>query len=1330
MRHNVATILFCFICVQYSQAVILNTRRGLSSTLVNDIYQTKDGQIWIATEEGLNRYDGAKCRVYYHNANDSTSLSGNFVRMTFESKSGDIYMGTLHGLMKYNKDYDYFEKVPLKIHNGDEMGAYISSIAEQSTGEIFIATSGHGLFKLMPGEKCARQQDSSIGFYIAQLYVDSKDNVWVATSDKGNSRISNNGFVYSVNAAHDAYLIAFCEDSQGNIYAGNQIYGLMRYNQKEDLFEPICKETENLNIKTLLAQEDQILIGTDGTGLKTFNINTKELSEYDLGAQPFNTQRAKIHTMIVDKWGNLWLGVFQKGVVIIPFHNNNFNYIGYKSSLRNIIGSNYVSSIYKAKDNTLYIGTDNDGIYAINTNTWQTRHYSKPATIMCICEDADHNIWFGTFTEGPWKINSSNKEISHVRIITRRDGSNAAITDIELAKDDKLWISTMGEGLFKYDPKSSVLQGFENINGQEYTVDADKLHNKWINCLYQGQDNKLYIGTQDGIGCYDITKKSFTSTFGWNRILGDYTVTDFTEDGDGNLWVVTNRGLIRIDAKDKSIKSYGKNEGLPRDEIKSIERDNNGEIWGAVSNCIFHLNPKTYEVNTYYEQDGIVTTEFAKRSSTHADNIVMFGGTDGVTYFNINDVETNNEKPSIKITDFYIKGQRVLPSTISDGHKVLNVELDKSGNEVYRYDVGHTDNSFTVEFTTKQVISQNRMSYIYSINDEPTIENGNGSNRIAFRNMKPGQYSIRVQGINDGQFSEPFVFTVVVHSAIWATTGAKTLYCIVILAIALIIYRQNRLRVKTKNELNETLHKQQVHDAKMQLYTDIAHEIRTPMSLVISPLNQLMSKDNDPDRQKNYEIIERNIQRILRLMTQILDIQKIDSGKMEMHFYPTVVSNIIRDVCNTFDFEARAKNIEFNVDTAKVDSAIVEVDTRHFDKIITNVVSNAIKYTPEGGKVNVRAYIQEDKESEKKFVIEVEDTGNGFSENELKHLFERFHRSEEAEKSNTVGYGVGLDLTHTLVELHKGTITPMNCIDHKGGIMRICLPYNNETAAGDDNNKEKVVVPTTENDSSELNEHRMKYTIIFADDDSEMRKYVKKHVGEHFNVITCSDGQEALSTLLENETDLVVTDVNMPMKDGFTLCKNIKSNVNVSHIPVIILTSRSSDTDRIESYENGADAYIAKPFNVEVLIASIKSLIARREKMRVDIKAKETVDAQKVEVEAAPTLDDKLLERVTNIINKNISNPAYSIEELASDVGYSRVHLHRKMRELTGLTTRDFVRNVRMKYAGELLKDKGYEIADVAVMTGYSTTNYFSQAFRAYYGMTPTTYIEKNKNRG
>lgn len=1340
LKYSFSYIILSAICAlfcTYTSATILTTNEGLPSSLINNIYQTNDEQVWIATEDGLARYDGTKCTAYHFIPGDSTSLICNYTRMTYETKNGDIYIGALHGLMRYNRDYDTFQNIKLITNAGNEAAAYITGISEMSNGDVYIATSGHGLFILRQGQHSAQQLDSNIGYYITCTFIDSKDNIWIATSDKGNSKICNNGFIYTVKTEHDATLTTFVEDQHGEIYSGSQRHGLMHYNTLADCFETVCNDTKDFVIQTLVAVENGILIGTDGNGVKFFNSWCKKLKEYDLGPQTFNAQTAKVHAALIDKWGNLWLGLFQKGVVVIPAQRNKFNYIGYKSASKNLIGSNYISAVLTSADHKrLYVGTDNDGIYIVDTENWQLiRHFDKPHTTMCLTSDNNGNVLVGTYTEGLWTINTNNNNITHSNLLNRYDGSVPPITQIRLTSNGAIWISTMGEGLFVIQPGTNYARRFETVNGLEYNPGLNMLHNKWISAMEIANDNLIYIGTQDGIGCYDINNNSFLSTFGTNRLLADYTVVDFAIDGNGEVWIVTNKGLMKYSPKSNEIRTFKPSDGLPVSEIKAIQHDSNGNIWGTTSNRMFLINYKSMEITSFYQQDGLITTEFAKQaSSSTTDGYVFFGATDGITYFNTDDISTTSVTPIIKVADFFIKGQRVLPSTMSGRYKVEHSESDSILHDKVHYDLCHLDNTFAIEFTTQQRMTLQRLSYLYSINGEPMTDTGNGNNRISFRDMKPGLYTIKVQSNNDGHLSDPIEVTIEVHPAIWETLWAKIIYVILIITVIYIIHKQNKTRRRTKAKLIETLHNQQVHDAKMQMFTDIAHEIRTPMSLVISPLNYLMAKDTDPERLRNYDIIERNTQRILRLMTQILDIQKIDSGKLELHFFPTVVSNIIRNVCTTFNFEAHAKNITLNVDTERTEGVVINVDNSHFDKIITNLVSNAIKYTPEGGEVNVRTYIRSKDDQEghtipETYVIEVEDNGNGFTDEEAEHLFDRFHRLPNAIESGNVGFGVGLDLTRTLVELHHGTIKATNCTSHKGAIMRICLPVEQLTEQNVTNSDEHSTDNNTDNNIQDnLNQKpRYKHTILFADDDEDMRKYVRKHVGEHFNVITCHNGQEALTTLLDREVDLVVTDVMMPVMDGFTLCKNIKSNVNISHIPVIILTSRSTDTDRIESYEIGADAYIAKPFNVEVLIASIKSLISRIAKIKVDVKAKETVEAQKMDVGMAQTLDDKLLEKVTAMINKHISDSNYSIEDLASDVGYSRVHLHRKMREMTGLTTRDYVRNVRMKYASELLAEKGYEIADVAIMTGYATTNYFSQAFRAYYGMTPTAYIEKNK---
>ncbi len=1313
-------IILLLIVTLPASATILNTKNGLPSSLINDIKQTSDGYVWIATEDGLTRYDGAKCETYYHVADDSTSLASNYTRLCFESQNHNIYIGGLHGVMQYDKEHDNFRNVRLVLPNGLVVAAFITGIVQLSTGDIYIATSGHGLFKMRDGATEAKQLDGFTGYYINSIMADHHNNVWISTTDRGNTRISENGFVYIVKTEGNAAISTFCETPDGNVYASSNSRGIMRYNAATDIFETINTATIGLNVMTLYPINKRILIGTDGNGIKEFNTQTGITSTFDMGALPFDTHKAKVHSIMADSWGSLWIGLFQRGAVIIPQNTNKFDYIGCLSTMRNLIGSNYVSQLLYAKDGKLYVGTDNDGIYAVDSKTWNSTHYTQPNTTMSLASDINGNVWIGTFNEGLWHLNIHTGTLTRTPLLHNANGQSPSINAIMPDDFGNIYIGTMGQGLYIYNIKTQKLKQYEYCTGIDYTPYINKLHNNWISslCLY---GDKLFIGTQDGIGCLNTKTGDFMSEMRVNRILPDYTIIDLTADSCGYIWAATNKGLIRINAETAETQNFELNKGMAHEVFMATICDHKGNIWATSSHELLHIDSRSLNVTSYYEQDGIITTEFAKRSATITpDDHIFFGGTDGITHFSTNDVSTYSQPPMIKIADLYLRGQRVLSSTTSGRYKV------KRDTDGQYYDLNYNDNSFVIELTTLQFIPQPHMSYSYTINNEPPIDAGSGINRISLRNIAPGQYNITIVGENNGHLSDPITINIVVHPAWWNTWWARIFYFALVFMLLVLFVRLNRMRRRTKAQLVHTLHTQQLREAKMQMFTDIAHEIRTPMSLVISPLNNLMANDSDASRQQNYNIIYRNTQRILRLMTQILDIQKIDAGKMEMHFFPTVVSDIISDVCTTFDFEARAKNITLTTDTKQVESTVIEVDTRHFDKILTNLISNAIKYTPADGNIVVRAYIGQcpDRDGDS-YIIEVEDSGNGFTPDEAAHLFDRFHRSPDAVNSGTVGFGVGLDLTRTLVELHHGTIKALNCPTHRGGLMRICLPYTpNEVAETEPTTTDAADEESTSTDTAKG--RRPKYTILFVDDDKEICKYVCKAVGsKQYNIITCHNGQDALNVLLSQEVDIVVTDVVMPQMDGFTLCRNIKNNINISHIPVIILTSRSADTDRIESYENGADIYIAKPFNTEVLLASIRSLISRREKIRADKVAKDIVMTQKNSAE--PTLDEKLLKRITDMINKNVKNPDYSIEDLANDVGISRVHLHRKMRELTGLTTRDFVRNVRMEYAGELLRDKKYEVGEVAIMTGYSTTSYFSQAFKAHFGISPSMYIAKYK---
>ena len=1336
MTHNftkklisyMALVCLCLCSSIDTKSAILTTQTGMSSSLINDIYQSSDGIIWIATEDGLNRYDGVKCQIYRNDINDSTSIVDSYILTVFESQEHDMFVGTQHGISKYDRERDCFEKIPLVASKGNqEVFAYVSSIIELSNGTIYIATSGHGLFEYDKKNNTAKQLDLKIGYYIHKLFKDRQNNIWIATNDNGISRISDNGFVYTVNSKENT-INNFCEDEEGNIYASSLITGLYVHHNDTETFEHISCSAD-MNIKAIKNYNGKILIGTDGAGIYSYDTKNHTLERFSILSLPFDSNKIKVHSILIDNSGNIWLALFQKGVVFIPTCNNDFKYIGYKSAVNNYIGSNYISSVHYS-DSTLYIGTDNDGLYVINYKDNTHTHYDEtkggPSTIMCMNNDNEGNIWIGTYLEGLYLLDSHTKKCS--KVINKGDIQFAEESINSITTDHKryIWIGSMGGGLTRYDQKEKKTYKYPTKGGLEYRENLDMLHNRWINCiLYSEKNSRLYLGSLDGLGCLDLKTDSFTSVFGRNRIMAQCRITDLTEDMSGDLWIVSNLGLSRLSCLTNELTTVSENISLAHENIKSIECDNEGYIWGSTNNGLFRVDPQTLETINYYEQDGIVTSEFSTKSSCCSnDGRLFFGGTDGLTYFSPSNIYTSHQKPEIKLSDFYIKGQRVLPSTLSDESPVISYSMSDS---TVVYNLSHTDNTFTIELSTKQLIPQQRISYIYTLtqghNDpEHAEETGPGINKITFRDLKPDSYTINVVANNNGNLSEPYTINVNIRPAVYATTFAKLLYLAAIIIIIALISKQYYIKKKTKEKLIETLHNQEVHAAKMEMFTNIAHEIRTPMSLVVAPLKELMATDKEPQHRANYEVMERNTQRILRLMTQVLDMEKIDAGKMTLHFCPTDVNKIVNDVCLTFNFEARAKGIELLCNTNESRNTLVFVDHQHFDQIVTNLVSNAIKYTPNGGNVTVTTKIENDN-----YKLTVEDSGQGFSDDDLKHIFERFHRMN----SNTIGFGIGLDLTNTIVKLHHGTITAGNRENNGGGIMTVCIPLGTEHLKGENITYEAQQEEADTNESKDIKKPKTGLKIVIADDDSEIREYIKEHLSDMYTVTTCIDGREALDSILANIPDLVVTDVVMPNMDGFTLCKNIKHNININHIPVVILTAKSAETDRIESYESGADAYLAKPFSIDELQATIKNLILQRQKIMANMVAQQQIIETTNKFNAAEdelSYNEKLLKKVTQAVNDNISNSEYSIEDLAKEIGISRVHLHRKMKEITNMTTRDFVRNIRLNYAAKLLQENRLDIKQIADMTGFTSPTYFTTAFRVFFGQTPKEYMN-NKTK-
>lgn len=1322
----------------------------LSSSMINSIYQDHNGIIWIATEDGLNKYDGAKFSIYKSDKNDEHSLANNYVRCVFESSKKECFVGTLSGLQHYSADADRFTDIPLILQDGIIVEPNVAAMEELSNGDLLVGTAGQGLFKITNTHKglVGISMEKRIPIPIVNaLHEDRNGNLWISAGENGIFRIDRNQQLhcYQKGANESEYTISsICETPDKQIYIGSLGKGLLKYNPTLDLFEPIIYANHpELPVKSLLlATPDEIYIGTDGYGLKVYNIQSRTITENQLNITTFNLDKSKIHSIMKDRFGNLWLGFFQKGVLLIPAIANGFQYIGYKSVRNNIIGSNCIMSVCNDHDGTLWIGTDNDGLYKVEKNGKHTVHFpptqetgSVPSTIMSIYEDSRQNLWIGSYMQSMAKIDKETGHCQYFKRKTDADSKEGKLRVYSFAEDkhDRLWIGTMGNGLYYIDLNTETLHRYEQEDSTYYAT-GNFLPGYWITSLLHSHDERLYIGTYDGLGCLDLKTMHLATAFNTNTLFPNSVIHSLYEDKEGTIWIGTSEGLKAMHPQEYKIREYTQKDGLPGDIICAITQDINGALWFSTNHGIARYNPQKGNFTPYYANDGLQGNEFSKRAVCSDNNgHILFGGINGVTYFNPAEIKDIATTPSVHLTGFYIHNQSVNSNTLSEGRRIIETSVMNA----QQFNLSHKHNSFSMEFSVMEFFNPERITYMYSVNNGQWVTMQSGINRISFNDMTPGTYKFSIKAKDYTFYSEPKNFIVNISPAWYASNWAKGVYLLIALTIIYIIGAQIRHRYQVHQKLLEHIHAEEINEAKLQFFINISHEIRTPVTLILSPLQKLMSKDRNEERQKNYQTISRNAGRLLQLVNQLLDIRKLDKGQMQLKFREVEIVEFIRNLSSSFEYQANAKKISLNFhpDTEELRAWI---DPENLDKAIFNVLSNAFKFTESGGEINI--YLQTHEAYETKpayFKIVIEDSGTGIDEKEIERIFDRFY--QVANRLNNSGTGIGLHLTKSLVELHKGTIHAENNKEKAGCRFIIRLPLGKEhlkpeeieetntegQIASDNNPVLPIFLP--ENEEKERIRTKTKYRILIADDNEEIRRYIRQELTPDYHITECNNGQEAFEQIIKDAPDALISDVMMPEMDGMTLCRKIRQNILVSHIPVILLTAKINEESNLEALEGGVDAYITKPFNIDVLKKTIRNVIYRHELIKNTFNGsmEQTDKVQPIEVQSP---DEKLIARVMAIINKEMANPNLSVEMIAAEAGISRVHLYRKIKEFTNQSPRNFIRNVRLKQAALLLAQKHHNITEVAEAVGFANTTHFSTAFKELFGVSPTIYMEQSAN--
>ena len=1350
MRHRVLLLLLLipvFLTARAQTARLYSSESGLPSSLVHDIYQDSRGFIWISTENGLARFDGMDFTTFRFERGNADAIASDYVLTVFEDRQGTFWTGTSMGLQTFDPDENTFRHFDLGDPASPGSTQHVSAIIEVRTGaassEIWVATSQHGVYvldtethALKDGRRDLLNRNLPSPFIYA-LFQDSKGRVWLAGETGGLSVVDAATLAPCGIALDGPEIRAFAEDAGGNILIGT-MSGLYVHEAATGRIRPAGDpDARTHKIVALLpnrtnqrAGEQTFLLGTEANGLLVYDIAADRIRKTRLPNVFHDISRWKVHALMEDRQGNVWAGAFQTGVLVIPKSMYGFGYLPVSPDPQSGHYSACATSIVRnPSDGTLWVGTDGGGLFRVEKDGSRTFFTAENSgltnnSIMALAYDRHGVLWVATYLDGLFTYTPGGGFRPFAD-----QGSIGSDNVVCLAYDresDRLYAGTYGAGMAILDAGGGkVLR----------TVSEDLI--KWVSALLIDRGGTVWLGTFNGPVCYNpALGRLLTYDVGDTALKA--RVYCLYEAADGRVWIGTGEG-ITASASDRSASlAWSETDGLPNNVVSGILEDGDGNLWVSTANGLSRLDPRKGTFTNFYAYDGLQGNEFHFGASwKDADGQLLFGGTGGVTLFYPQVVtQKAHPVPPLYFTRLTVQNKEVDYVPGAD----RNV-LDKHITEASRIDLPNQQNTFSLEFAVLEYTNPRKIRYAYRL--DPFEKEWNRTTpdaRVAtYTNLPAGTYTLTVKAFFDGAEEDFSSSAIRVHVDYpwFLSIGAFILYAVLLTAAFLFLreYGSRRRRLEEAREAS------QIKDLKLQMFTNISHEIRTPLTLLMSPLKQMREAEKDPRTKGLYNLMYRNSLRILRMVNQLMDMRKVDEGKMQLHFLETDIVYFIRDIMQSFNELASSRSITLTLEPERAVENLW-IDQGNFDKIIFNLLSNAFKHTPDGGRIGISVSAPEDNRGQLPYGIrrlvriDITNSGSHLEEGDREKVFERFFQSSVLDAK--VGSGVGLNLTKMLVELHHGRISAANTED--GVRFSVCIPEGcahlselemSQTSHHKDLYTKMPAADALARETEDLSftpaadaadkEVKSRRNLVIVDDDSEICSYLRSELRSRYNVKTFADAATAWSEISVHQPDIVVTDLKMEGMDGIELCGKIKRNPGTNHIPVIILTSSADEATQQRSVDSGADRFLSKPLSIDLLKGSIANILAAQETLRTRYTGGMTYDYTDVKVPGSGPLQD----RVAEVIKKNLDNPAFGVDDLAREVGMSRVHLNRKLKDATGISPSSLIKSTRMKQAAYLLVHDKVNISEVAYRVGFSTPSYFSSSFREYFGMTPKEFVAR-----
>ena len=1286
----------------------------LNSSFIHTLYQDKNNNIWAGTQKGLNVYDRNLDKFNSINLSNDNSKIKFAVHALKEFNDSILLIGTHHfGLYRLNTKTSKFKNITYKS-NKPRSSLQINSIVKSSDGRYLVGTN-HGLmvydhynevlqlFKFDLDSKYKTIETS-----IESIIIDKDNSIWLGTSDKGLIKVSSNNEIYKIEN----------------------------------------KPITNKRILSLsLKNNGDILCGTENDGLFEIEIKSEKIINYKFDKNIQNGIKSNsIWSIFTDNQDRIWLGYYNNGIDV---HNDNYNKFESLKSIpgySNSLSSSSVTGIIKDSRERLWISTSDGGIDVYNiknkefVNITNTRNKIatglNKAETTTIFKDSKGNILVGTWESGFFILPKNSNNFSNINDSNSSLKSNKVMS---FAEDSRgiLWIGTFFSGLYSYDLKKNKLTHHNSLDFKKYNINTSIIRK----IIVDKKDN-IWIGTRSGLyqikrtnNRYNITpfNNKFKSVLGEN--VNSTTVFSLFEDKENDIWIGSlDYGLFKYNYDNDKIEWYNNENGFIHESVSSITQDKNGDIWISGNKGLSKLDLSQKQFINFNKNDGLLSNKFNYNSVYRDSEILYFGGLNGINFFDPNKIKYNQELPLVFLKNLKLSNEL---ATIDTPDSPLKTALNVSKELT----LSHDQSFFSIEYVGVNYTRSENNQYAYFMEGFNEKWNYVGSKTNAtFTNVPPGNYTFMVKAANnDGLWNEtPTKLNIKILPAWWETNIAWFFYLLGPLLLIFISYRIFSVRIKEKRTLKSEReeHKQleALNSKKIQFFTNISHEFRTPLTLILNPLNDIIKSDlkNLSLKTKNkLEIIHKNSNRLSRLINELMDFRKLQFNKMSVNASEIDLIPFIQEVSSHFEDEANQKNIILSVDYSEK-PIIFWGDPSMLEKIIFNLLSNAFKVTPLNGMV----LIEIKKNTEKinfplvhennvfdSLEITIEDTGSGIKEENINKIFDRFYQVTEFDKQYYGGTGIGLEVVKNFIELHKGKIEVSSKLDI-GTKFKIHFPYgknhlkeiNLENKKQELNKKTEVVTDNFENSENKTKNK----TLLIVDDNSELRSYLETELNNDYNILLAENGKTGFELTNKYVPDLVITDVMMPVMDGLELCKMIKNDIRTSHIPIMMITAKGMEIDKIKGIDSGADVYLQKPFNMDVLKSHLKQLINSRKILFK--KYFNGIDFS----ENTTSLDQEFMLNVLAYINNNINDNNLNVENLADELLLSRSKLYRKIKALTGLTANEFIRNIRLEKSKDFIENSEFSISEICYKVGFSSPSYFTKCFKLQYGLLPKE-IRDNK---